>query len=551
MRFSMKYINKTIISIITVLILIFNSGAYSAVVSDNDGSAFISKAEFDSLKNNFQSQLDAYNTSIDAKIDSAISSYLAGIKIENEEQCALMLSDFRFPLQILDENPTYIQENIDNDALIYTPKESYLITMTTLNANDVSGKSSDYPLNFIYKFELPQDKNGRSKNLMFNITSYDEDEGLISEMYDDFEDEISYNFPIGQSHIFVPTSGRGVALAFDESGKTTTGYEYLTNHTRQYLIDNYSTHFVPSTYNKQSTHIFPLRLYLSYSSNRNDAGTFISLDDWYGSSTTYELIGVRSLANVFPNLIDVSEKNDSKKNKISLIQNNSDAMLPVVYNGKIKLMNHKNWRSMARLNRNASTYNFKTFRSECGSTTDPYQQNSYVTGINPNFTAELQTVARAGWGVTAEGKKSTLDWYDYSLVKASHLYYQVTDNRNSKNKIKVPMTSGIPLWHVGTKDGNATLNITLEDFDTTQATPKLYVAKNELKGVDASTFRNLYRLSNDKVTYSDSLELSPGENVIHIENIQKDDIMYFKILHGSDEDIIIKSIPSMKFTSIE
>ena len=55
--------------------------SFAAVVSDNDGSAFITKAEFDSLKNNFQSQIDQYNTSIDSKIDGAIASYLAGISI--------------------------------------------------------------------------------------------------------------------------------------------------------------------------------------------------------------------------------------------------------------------------------------------------------------------------------------------------------------------------------------------------------------------------------------------------------------------------------------
>ena len=58
------------------------SNSIAAVVSDNDGSAFITKAEFDSLKNNFQSQIDQYNTSIDAKIDSAIAQYLSGIKVE-------------------------------------------------------------------------------------------------------------------------------------------------------------------------------------------------------------------------------------------------------------------------------------------------------------------------------------------------------------------------------------------------------------------------------------------------------------------------------------
>lgn len=64
-----------------MLILFLCVNNFAAVVSDNDGSAFITKAEFDSLKNNFQSQLDQYNTSIDSKIDDAIASYLAGIKV--------------------------------------------------------------------------------------------------------------------------------------------------------------------------------------------------------------------------------------------------------------------------------------------------------------------------------------------------------------------------------------------------------------------------------------------------------------------------------------
>ena len=73
---------KKILTSIMVFVLFFNTSIYSAVVSDNDGSAFITKAEYDSLKNNFQSQIDQYNTSLDNKIDSAIASYLAGITTE-------------------------------------------------------------------------------------------------------------------------------------------------------------------------------------------------------------------------------------------------------------------------------------------------------------------------------------------------------------------------------------------------------------------------------------------------------------------------------------
>ena len=39
--------------------------SFAAVVSDNDGSAFITKAEFEALKKDFNNQIDNYNSSID------------------------------------------------------------------------------------------------------------------------------------------------------------------------------------------------------------------------------------------------------------------------------------------------------------------------------------------------------------------------------------------------------------------------------------------------------------------------------------------------------
>ena len=80
---------KTFISIILVLIMALES--FAATVSDNDGSAFITKAEFDSLKNNFQSQIDQFNSSIDSKIDAAIAAYLAGIKVSTEQTIISLL----------------------------------------------------------------------------------------------------------------------------------------------------------------------------------------------------------------------------------------------------------------------------------------------------------------------------------------------------------------------------------------------------------------------------------------------------------------------------
>ena len=62
----------------------FCINTFSAAVSDNDGAAFITKAEFDSLKNTFQSEIDRYNNSLDNKIESAISSYIGGVKAKKQ-----------------------------------------------------------------------------------------------------------------------------------------------------------------------------------------------------------------------------------------------------------------------------------------------------------------------------------------------------------------------------------------------------------------------------------------------------------------------------------
>lgn len=75
------------------LVVLISIQSFAATVSDNDGSAFITKAEFDSLKNNFQSQINQYYSSLDSKIDEAIASYLAGIKVSSTENRLLLVSD--------------------------------------------------------------------------------------------------------------------------------------------------------------------------------------------------------------------------------------------------------------------------------------------------------------------------------------------------------------------------------------------------------------------------------------------------------------------------
>ena len=116
------------------LVVLMSINTMGAVVSDNDGSAFITKAEFDSLKNNFQSQIDQYNTSIDSKIDGAIASYLAGIKVSKDTTYKVEVSDWEeitATNHVLTETWTKPNLNITFNYQ-FVPKNSFSMSQTLL-----------------------------------------------------------------------------------------------------------------------------------------------------------------------------------------------------------------------------------------------------------------------------------------------------------------------------------------------------------------------------------------------------------------------------------
>ena len=92
------------------VIIIFGAlNSFAAVVSDNDGAAFITKAEFDSLNNTFQAALNEFNTGIDNKLNDAISSYLSGIKQETEEAIKPLVANYK---DIKWKNDLFLKLNI-------------------------------------------------------------------------------------------------------------------------------------------------------------------------------------------------------------------------------------------------------------------------------------------------------------------------------------------------------------------------------------------------------------------------------------------------------
>ena len=108
--------NKKKIYIKSICILfsfLLSTNSFATTVSDIDGSAFITKAELDSLKNSFQAQIDSYNNNVDSKIDNAIAGYLAGIKISKTstgENYISRLGDVRFYSQSKTLNATSVDD---------------------------------------------------------------------------------------------------------------------------------------------------------------------------------------------------------------------------------------------------------------------------------------------------------------------------------------------------------------------------------------------------------------------------------------------------------
>ena len=83
------------ILIVFALIICMSSSRFAAIVSDNDGSAFVTKSEFEALKSDFNSQIDNYNLSIDRKIDGAIGQYLAGLNLAKKEVLPTKYYDYK------------------------------------------------------------------------------------------------------------------------------------------------------------------------------------------------------------------------------------------------------------------------------------------------------------------------------------------------------------------------------------------------------------------------------------------------------------------------
>ena len=140
-------------ALISLVILVgFSVSTMGAVVSDNDGSAFVTKAEFEALKENFSEQISNYNDSIDRKIDGAIGAYLSGIKLQDTEE--LEIDDWKtsiyfynypnWPISCYSASISKYYNSLSNwGAMIMNTRSELVVPSTKLRW---SGWGSQYPI---------------------------------------------------------------------------------------------------------------------------------------------------------------------------------------------------------------------------------------------------------------------------------------------------------------------------------------------------------------------------------------------------------------------
>ena len=103
------YKNRSLKCILLIFIIIYCLGTFASVISDSDGAAFVTKQEFENLKNDFNQQIERYNNSIDSKIDGAIANYLVGIKLAQKATRKTIISAAKaWKMYNVNDYPQYV-----------------------------------------------------------------------------------------------------------------------------------------------------------------------------------------------------------------------------------------------------------------------------------------------------------------------------------------------------------------------------------------------------------------------------------------------------------
>lgn len=507
------------------LVLLLSIESFGAVVSDNDGSAFITKAEFDSLKNDFQSQIDQYNTSIDAKIDGAIAAYLAGIRTSNKDIERLMLceSKLEFPLRIYMKNSEFNVQNYDNWVWNSCWKPDYDWTFTFQRAAKYGAAHLEYSnfdennnkLTWFFKGERSGDTykvSGVVKDYkitlkgMFNLmntsktTFYNCSAGVFMDQTDKVTSESGGIDTINRTNIIADYTKYNFLL----------GSKIKNNKPIVEFIDAWQQTSGPNlaTYNS--------KLYAKLTGSNLWKGLTNATNDYITGTIKYENEGITKVFNF--------------ADATSTVKTGS-VVAPVTWGDECDIY----------------VTNKDKQKQDCTevASTSMYEDNSVVSG----GTFYVRHVVDPGWCLEPENYGYTSrNWYNKSLINPKRLVYPFVTPYSDTEYASHRMIDGIPLTEIEKKKDNTKYNNLKVKFDVTKdtdmtATPSVcfFTEPNEkykLSEITGDEFLNVSS-SKDFSKKLKTVELKAGTNYVYVDPTElgsKNIPLYFKILWGNQMD---------------
>lgn len=539
MMYSRSKILKSLFCIF--LIFIVNTVSFAAIVSDNDGSAFVTKAEFEALKNNFNKQISDYSRSIDGKIDGAIASYLAGIQLSSEVTLANAVSKIEYPLYIYMKDPTLTLTDWDtNGATPYWAPSWYIYLWgQRFNACFVCEKDMTVSKQIDWFYNGKWDTTLNKFKITDMITGVTGKASLVSKFYQ-FQDiwgnenYVSFGFTADQDSTYARTSRGTNWVTRDKvrpSGRSLVTFAQESIVNPNLIID---------------------AVWAWGSSNACTMGSSSANNEHYLNQFKASSNGWSEGNN--PSSIFLSPTLDFTSKGITKIYNANDATnkrneVPVAYENSIYLTNKNNFKKDLL---NGSMTNCKGYNASSKGAPGVEDPKAFTTVwrfgnfITPGWTLEPQfsTLTDASGNKHAKNKKS--------LMEPGDVYYETT-TPYTNTKLNQTMTDGILLTETEDK-----LKSLMVDFDVTNSdiTKDKYIcfSKNPIgeinyNNVSGDTYLNI--ADNKNMTgAAKKIKLVSGHNIIFMDNLEKHDKIYYKILWDTTNtsNIKINSAPVINGT---
>ena len=537
---------------IIFLIIVFSNNVFGAVVSDNDGSAFITKAEFDSLKNNFQSQIDQYNTSIDSKIDGAIASYLAGISVDTIKTYKMNIDEIKYPLQIIHHKKN-IEEADDSTTTIRPQIQPLWAPSWIIMTSNIRNARRFYT-----KFVVDSIDNVGE----FVAGTRDGNNFIATGTAKDFVKTDTFFFQLdGWWNDVTPWNAETSAVMFGSyiilSDNNGIGYGPGGNNAwldrGSYMLSDYSDNW---SYNQFESNLNMTSM--SADITKENWRSSLSFDgDWskFKTSTTHLWLGPNHTSSYHDGGNSYTVGKAGYENKFTKIYNDNagDSLAPVSYKDgtswKIYYTNKRKNRLWYWWN-NAKEWSAWAFKQRA--------QNSEME----RGTCALLT---RGYNLESELENTSRNWYNKCLIKQNRINYNFTANEKTFRNHK--MVNGTPIFYFDKKDSDEYKEVTINfNMSTSYASNKKYIVfstnpitlSSYSTDVDSDNNFIVIKKHNNTVysTVKRKIELVNGSNTIEFAGeFEADTVLYYKVLwditnakNGTnyDDEYITISEPTIK-----